>query len=165
VVVFRDRLWLYFATRDHRMERQMVGAASAPIGSSFGREDFREEVEAPVLAPTLPWEQSCIEAPAAIVKGGRVWMFYGGAYNCKPQQIGLAVSDDGVTFRRVSDEPFLKNGSPGDWNASESGHPYVFEDDDGRIRLFYQGSPDGGKTWILSSVGLRFTGDGFEIER
>ena len=163
VAVFRGRLWLYFATRDHRMERQMVGAASAPLDSAFGREDFREEAQFPVLEPTLPWEQACIEAPATIVRDGRIWMFYGGAYNCKPQQIGLAVSDDGIHFRRVSDEPFLKNGSPGDWNASESGHPYVFEDDNGRIWLFYQGSPDGGKTWILSKAELLFTGDGFRI--
>lgn len=164
VAVFGDRLFLYFATRDHAMERQMVGAASAPLSSGFHRGDFREERLGPVLEPTLPWEQSCIEAPAAIVKGGRVWMFYGGAYNCKPQQIGLAVSEDGVSFRRVSEEPFMKNGAPGSWNASESGHPYVFEDDDGKILLFFQGSPDNGKTWILSKVGLEFTGNGFRIK-
>lgn len=162
--VFGDRLFLYFATRDHAMERQMVGAASAPLRSGFHREDFREERKGPVLAPTLPWEQLCIEAPAAIVKGGRVWMFYGGAYNCKPQQIGLAVSEDGVSFRRVSEEPFMTNGAPGSWNASESGHPYVFEDDDGRVWLFYQGSPDNGKTWILSKTELEFTGNGFRIK-
>ncbi len=163
VVVFRGRLWLYYATRDRAMKRQMLGAASAPLGCAYGRDDFREETPAPILEPTLPWEKDCIEAPAAIEAGGRVWMFYGGAYNCSPQQIGLAVSDDGVRFRRVSDEPFLRNGEPGSWNASESGHPYVFRDDDGRIHLFYQGSPDGGKTWILSRAGLSFTGDGFEL--
>ena len=165
VVLFRGRLFLYFATRDHEMKRQMVGAASAPADSAFRREDFREELAAPVLEPTLPWEQECIEAPAAIEAGGRVWMFYGGAYNCKPQQIGLAVSDDGVRFTRVSDEPFMKNGEPGSWNASESGHPYVFRDDDGRIHLFYQGSPDGGKTWILSRAELVFTGNGFSLKQ
>jgi predicted GH43/DUF377 family glycosyl hydrolase len=163
VVLFGRKLFLYFATRDHEMKRQMVGVASAPADSGFHREDFREELQAPVLEPVLPWEQECIEAPAAIEAGGRVWMFYGGAYNCKPQQIGLAVSDDGIRFSRVSDAPFMFNGAPGSWNASESGHPYVFRDDGGRILLFYQGSPDGGKTWILSRKELEFTGDGFRI--
>ena len=163
VVLFRGRLWLYFATRDHEMKRQMLGVASAPADSAFSLGNFREELAAPILSPELSWEQECIEAPAAIEKGGKIWLFYGGAYNCCPQQIGLAVSDDGIRFRRVSDEPFLKNGPPGSWNASESGHPYVFEDDDGRIWLFYQGSPDGGKTWILSRAELVFGGDGFSL--
>ena len=151
-------LFLYFATRDEDFRIQMLGAASAPADSAFHREDFREEAAATILKPELAWEQLCIEAPATIVWEGRVWMFYGGAYNCSPQQIGLAVSDDGVRFTRVSNEPFLTNGKPGDWNASESGHPYVFEDEYERVYLFYQGSPDNGKTWILSRAELEFDG-------
>jgi hypothetical protein len=76
-------------------------------------------------------------------------MMYGGAYNFYPQQIGCAASDDGVHFHRISDEPFLRPGSRGSWNASESGHPYIFTED-GHIHLFYQGSDDGGETWRLS---------------
>ncbi len=80
-------------------------------------------------------------------------MFYGGAYNCMPQQVGCAVSDDGCFFRKLFvEEPFLKPGAPGSWNSSESGHPYAFRDEDGRAYLFYQGSPDMGKTWYLSKV-------------
>ena len=37
-------------------------------------------------------------------------------------------------------EPFLPCGTPDAWNSSESGHPYAFQDDDGRLYLFYQGS-------------------------
>lgn len=163
ITVFNGRLYLYFATRDKDMKIQKLGAASAEIGSAFGREDFRQEVNHTVLEPELDWEQECIEAPATFTAGGRVWMFYGGAYNCHPQQIGLAVSDDGVNFRRTSDKPFFAPGNPGDWNASESGHPYAFEDNDGTYHLFFQGSPDSGKTWILSRMTLNFTGSGFEI--
>jgi len=163
VVLFGGRLYLYFATRDHAFRRQMLGVASADAGSGFHREDFRQEVPETILQPELPWEQECIEAPAAVARGGKVWLFYGGAYNCCPQQIGLAVSEDAVRFRRVSEEPFLTPGEPGEWNASESGHPYVFEDDDGRVWLFYQGSPDGGKTWVLSKREIRFTGEGWKL--
>ena len=41
---------------------------------------------------------------------------------------------------------------PGEWNASESGHPGVFVDTDGRTHLFFQGNRDKGKTWYLSRV-------------
>ena len=71
---------------------------------------------------------------------GRLYMFYGGNYNNAPQQIGVAVSEDGVRFRRLSGEPFVRNGPPGSWNSSESGHPYLFQDDDGRDYLFFQGN-------------------------
>ena len=83
-------------------------------------------------------------------------MFYGGSYNCTPQQIGCAVSEDGIFFERVVHEPFLPCGRAGTWNSSESGHPYVFRDDDERIYLFYQGSADGGKTWYLSKEEIQW---------
>ncbi|MCX5759706.1 MAG: hypothetical protein NTU83_14620, partial [Candidatus Hydrogenedentes bacterium] len=60
------------------------------------------ERNAPILAPELPWERSCIEAPAICRHAGRLFMFYGGGYNNEPQQIGCAVSDDGVRWTRLS---------------------------------------------------------------
>jgi len=77
-------------------------------------------------------------------------MFYAGAYNNKPQQVGVAESEDGITWKRLFDKPFLANGKPGEWNSSESGHPHIFEDTDGRTYLFYQGNNDMGKTWFLT---------------
>lgn len=156
VCPFDGKLFLYFATRDHGMVSQKVGCAWAPLGSDYSRQAWTQAVPQSILAPELKWEGQCIEAPATIVNGGQVFMFYGGSYNCKPQQIGCAMSDDGVFFRRVFTEPFLANGRPGSWNSCESGHPYVFQDDDGRVYLFYQGSADMGKTWYLSRVEIGF---------
>lgn len=76
-------------------------------------------------------------------------------YNNCPQQIGVAVSEDGIHFTRLFDEPFLPNGKPGSWNSSESGHPYVFEDD-GSVYLFDQGNNNGGRSWYLSKVRIGF---------
>jgi hypothetical protein len=50
----------------------------------------------------------------------------------------------------VSDSPILPNGKEGEWNSSESGHPYVFEAADETYHLFFQGNNDYGKTWYLS---------------
>jgi predicted GH43/DUF377 family glycosyl hydrolase len=163
VCVFNDRLMLYFATRDHDFKVQMLGVASAPIDSDFSRNSFTQAYNGTILKPELVWEKDCIEAPAMIIKNGRLYMFYGGAYNCEPQQIGVAVSDDGINFKRMSDEPFLTNGSHDSWNRCESGHPFVFEDDDGMIYLYYQGSADNGKSWYLSRVKIRFINDKFEL--
>ncbi len=157
VCVLGDRLIMYFATRDKKFERQIVGAAWAPLDSDFSAESWTLHPEI-VLEPTLPWEQSCIEAPAALTHDGRVYLFYGGAYNCSPQLIGCAVSEDGLHFKRLFiDEPLLKNGAPGSWNASESGHPYIYRANDGRLWLYYQGSPDNGKSWYISRCELELT--------
>ncbi len=154
--VFGDRLILYYATRDKSFERQIVGAAWVKLDSGFNSGDFILYDE-PVLAPELDWEKTCIEAPAAFVRDGKVYLFYAGAYNCAPQQIGCAVSDDGFHFKRLYiDKPLLTNGANGEWNSSESGHPYIYIAGNGRLWLYYQGSPDMGQSWYLSRRELLF---------
>ena len=86
----------------------------------------------------------------------RLYMFYAGAYNNNPLQIGCAVSNDGIRWTRLSDSPLLPNGEPGAWNKSESGHPGVFVDDDGSMYLFFQGNNDMGKSWHLSKMRIEW---------
>ncbi|MDR2920022.1 MAG: family 43 glycosylhydrolase [Tannerella sp.] len=150
VCEFKGQYFLYFATRDPEYKIQMQGVATAPLSTNFNREDWTQAVDSAILHPTLPWEGECIEAASIAQKGDKLYMFYAGAYNNWPQQVGVAVSDDGITWKRMSDEPFLRNGKPGEWNSSESGHPHIFTDVDGRTYLFYQGNNDNGKTWYLS---------------
>ena len=76
-------------------------------------------------------------------------------YTCKTPVL-LIFFNRPDTFEKVFTEPFLKCGLPGEWNSSESGHPYAFRDDDGKAYLFYQGSSDMGKTWYLSKVKIDF---------
>jgi predicted GH43/DUF377 family glycosyl hydrolase len=164
VIVHEGKLLLYWATRDPEMKVQMLGVATAPLDSDFSRENWTQlNQDSPILAPTVPtklddtdldlaWEKRCIEAAAMAHHGGRLYLFYAGGYNNEPQQIGVAVSDDGVNFKRLSDKPFIPNGPPGSWNSSESGHPFLFQDDDGQDYLFYQGNNSKGKTWYLSVV-------------
>ncbi|MGN1127788.1 MAG: family 43 glycosylhydrolase [Candidatus Flemingiibacterium sp.] len=157
VCIHDGKLILYFATRDKDFKRQIVGAAYQELTPELDGE-FRFSPEI-VLEPELDWERDCIEAPAALERDGKVYLFYAGSYNCAPQQIGCAVSDDGFHFRRLFIQaPFLACGKPGEWNSSESGHPYIYEANDGRIWLYYQGSPDGGKSWYLSRREVSFDG-------
>ena len=79
-------------------------------------------------------------------------MFYAGAYNNDPQQIGVAVSIDGFNWERLFVEPFLANGQTGEWNSSESGHPHIFANPNGDDYLFFQGNKTNGKDWYISNV-------------
>lgn len=156
VCIFNGKLHLYFATRDYEMKIQKVGGASAELDSGFGKGAWTQLANRTLLEPELAWEGECIEAPATVVRDGKLYMFYGGSYNCTPQQIGCAVSSDGINFERISNKPILPCGKAGEWNSSESGHPFVFEDDDGCVHLFYQGSSDNGATWYLSRAKIEF---------
>jgi predicted GH43/DUF377 family glycosyl hydrolase len=147
-----EKLFLYFATRDPQMKTQMLGVASAPLKSDYGRKQWTQLVDGPILKPELPWERDCIEAASVTAHGGKLWMFYAGGYNNAPQQIGVAVSTNGIQWKRISNQPLVPNGPPGSWNSSESGHPGIFADADGSFHLFYQGNNDMGRTWYLSHV-------------
>jgi hypothetical protein len=159
VVVFRDRLILGYATRDTSMSTQMVGFASAPIGSDFSRDSWTDlSIDGPAIAPELEWEGQCIEAPALCVRDGRLVVFYAGGYNNDPQQIGVAASDDGVVWTRLSDQPLVRNGHAGSWNSSESGHPGLLKTPDGASHLFFQGNDDNGHTWRIAAAQLSWDG-------
>lgn len=152
VIRFKDKYFLYFATRDPDYKIQMLGVSSAPAGTNFNHGQWTQLTDYPVLKPEHKWEGECIEAASIVQKGDLLYMFYAGAYNNFPQQIGLAKSVDGIKWERVSDSPFLKNGEQGEWNHSESGHPQLFKDEDGKTYLFFQGNNDNGKTWYISKV-------------
>jgi beta-xylosidase len=157
---FKDKYMLYFATRDPDFKIQIQGVASAPANTNFNRDQWTQLTDAPILKPEFPWEGACIEAAALVQKGDLLYMFYAGAYNNNPQQIGVAKSEDGIKWERLSNKPFLTNGDPGEWNYSESGHPHLFKNKDGRTYLFFQGNNDNGKTWFLSNVEVKWNEKG-----
>ncbi len=157
---FNDKYFLYFATRDPDYKIQIQGVASAPLNTNFNRDQWTQLTDAPILKPKYPWEGACIEAAAIVKQNDLLYMFYAGAYNNDPQQIGVAKSTDGVKWERISNKPFLANGDPGSWNYSESGHPHLFKDDNGKTYLFFQGNNDNGKTWYLSNLEVKWNDKG-----
>jgi len=153
-----NRMMLMYATRERPTAKiQQLGMACAPWGCDYGADKWTEiTVDAPFFKPERPWEMRCIEAPTVIRRKGVWYMFYAGAYNHERQQIGLAWSKDGVNFTRWRDTPVLPHGAEGSWNAWESGHPGVFEDDDGQIYLFYQGKATLTGDYRLSCLKVEF---------
>jgi sucrose-6-phosphate hydrolase SacC (GH32 family) len=153
VIRFNDKYFLFYATRDTAYKIQMVGVAAADGNTNFNRSKWKHlSVDGPILKPEFPWEKDCIEGASVIEKEGRLYMFYAGAYNNAPQQIGVATSSDGMNWSRLFVEPFLSNGTPGEWNSSESGHPHIFANPNGDDYLFFQGNNTMGKNWFISNV-------------
>ena len=63
----------------------------------------------PILSPLAhsAWENICTCNPAAWYDGKKVWLLYRGGPDTEqhPVSLGLAESEDGFHFRRVSDQP------------------------------------------------------------
>lgn len=169
VIFFKGRFLLYAATRDPEGKIQKLVVATADADSDLGPNAWKQACDDSILQPELPWETKCIEAATTLERNGKLYMFYAGGYNNDPQHIGLAVSDDGLAWTRVWDVPFITNGPKGQWNASESGHPGVFVDDDGQTWLFFQGNASKGKDWYLSRVKIDWDAapgvDGLQVPR
>lgn len=153
-----DELVLLYATRGADYKNQQLGLATAPYDSAWGPGDFVEQtIDAPLLKPEHPWEGHCLEAPTVIRRDGVWYLFYAGAYNHERQMIGLATSTDGFRFTRTgTDGLLLPAGGKGAWNEGESGHPGVFEDEDGQVYLFFQGKRARKATYYLSVCEVTF---------
>lgn len=160
VAYFKGKYYLYFATRNPEFKIQKLGVAVTGKNSDFSRDSWKLAANKSILYPELPWEGECIEGASVTVKKGKMYLFYAGAYNNAPQQIGVAVSDDGINFTRMAQIPFKQNGKDGEWNHSESGHPHVFTDLNKRTYLFYQGNNDNGRTWKITQEEISWYNDG-----
>ena len=93
-----DRYLMYYATRTTDYKRQIIGVAEAPADTDFSRGEWRQVGDGPVLKPEYPWEETCTEGASIVEHDGKYYMFYAGAYNNRPQQVGVAVSDDGIRW-------------------------------------------------------------------
>lgn len=158
VLLYKDNYLLFFATRDPAGKIQIQGVAEAPESTNFNRKDWKMSVNKAILEPKLPWEGKSVEGASVTQRDGILYMFYAGNPNNKPQQIGVAISTDGINWDRVSDKPFLANGPKGSWNSSESGHPDIFKDRQGKYYLFFQGNNTMGKSSYLSHKEVDWNG-------
>lgn len=158
----KDKMILMFATRDKTATWQILGMAEAPYGCDYGPDKWTLlTTDGPLLKPDYEWEGHCLEAATVLERDGFYYLFYAGSYNHEHQQIGLAISSDGYHYERInpdSENPGLcfRSGPEGSWNYGESGHPGVFEDEDGSVWLFFQGKAAQGATYKLSCCKVTF---------
>lgn len=90
-----------------------LAGAPTPRAPRFPLGPFEKSDANPVLRPdpSHDWESAYLYNPCAVVAGGRVALLYRAQNRKKTSSIGLAWSDDGVTFTRRS-EPVLAPTEP-----------------------------------------------------
>jgi len=119
------------------------------IGMALSEDGFRWRKLGPILGPGTPggFDELGASCRYIIKIDGQYLMFYEGANRKGYYSIGLAVSDDGITWRR--DEAGEQPGGPvfchapvgsGRWDSRAVGTPFIVPMPDHSYRMYYLGS-------------------------
>jgi predicted GH43/DUF377 family glycosyl hydrolase len=94
--------------------------------SSDGRNFHRETQPVLPLGPYGSWDERGVADPYVIRKNNRLYLYYEGMDRAKRQRLGIAVSDDGVTWSKLRTNPILELGES--FDARGLGEPAVWSD-------------------------------------
>jgi predicted GH43/DUF377 family glycosyl hydrolase len=111
------------------------GLASSGDGLVWRRAEDR-----PVLSVHQPdcgrWEKDCIYQPWLLEEKGRFYDFYNAAAG-EIEQMGLALSDDLIHWKRFERNPVIPNGPEGSYNQTFCSDGKVFRDRDHWVMFFF----------------------------
>jgi predicted GH43/DUF377 family glycosyl hydrolase len=110
---------LYYYQAGHPVE---IGLARSRNGHQWQR------TGAPVLpvGPYESWDERGVADPYVIRSGRGFYMFYLGMDRAGRQRLGVAMSDDGVRWYKLRDNPILELGEYGAFDSKGLGEPAVW---------------------------------------
>jgi len=101
---------------------------------------WRRAKDEPILSVHQPdcaeWEKDCIYQPWLVEHEGSYYNFYNAA-NGSVEQLGMARSDDLLTWKRYEGNPVIPNGPAGAYNETFSSDGKVFWDKDHWVNFFF----------------------------
>jgi len=107
-----------------------IGAASSADGIEWSKNENN-----PVLIPENSWEGRGVYYPSVIKDGNEYKMVY---MNKESNAFGMASSEDGIHWTKLSSEPFFKNESTADNWAYDIAYPHIFKKGN-EYRIYYSG--------------------------
>ncbi len=110
--------------------------------------------------PYGSWDESGIGDPYVIRAGRSYYMFYLGMDRARQQKLGVAQSDDGVSWHKLRSNPILEPGGYGAFDAKGLGEPAVWAAR-GYYWMLYTGR-DGAE---MRRLGLARSRDGVHWEK
>ena len=155
VVRVGDKLRMYCCTRDPEMSRQSIVVAESPIRGDLGPGTWQQLGWGEIFGPEQGWEHESTESPSIIERDGAWYMFYGGGYWTRPQQVGCARSVDGIRWARLGG-PLLPYRDGVGGAPLERASPAVFRDETGNDHLVVQESGDRGQNWRVVSFPIEW---------
>ncbi len=133
------------------------------IGLARSRDAFKwEKLPEPVLGvgPRGAWDERGVGDPYVVEVGSRFYLYYLGQDRARRQRLGVAVSEDGVRWRKLRSNPVLELGPPGAFDEAGLGEPAVWAFG-GRYWMLYTGRDRAERR----RLGLAVSVDGVHWER
>ncbi|MBI3600074.1 MAG: hypothetical protein HY097_05470 [Nitrospinae bacterium] len=105
------------------------------------------------------WESYGVSSGTVIKDGGVYKLWYSGHDKYK-YRIGYAVSEDGIDWKRSSENPVMDTGTAGSWDSDCAAYPFIIKDGD-IYKMWYNGF---GRD-MPPSIGYATSKDGVHWER
>ncbi len=99
-----------------------IGLARSKDGLSFTK------LPQPVLpvGPRGSWDERGAADPYVITLNGKLYLYYLGQDRARRQRLGVAVSDDGISWKKLRSNPLLELGEAGSFDEKGLGEPAVW---------------------------------------
>jgi len=120
-------------------------STSINVATSHDLIHWNKSQKNPILTSRLPWEGTRTTGPDVIRYGERWYMFYEGYSPPRGEEadLGLAVSEDLIRWRRCQDSPIIKRGPAGSWNELRNTHVRVVPSLEEGFFMLHTGRPSG----------------------
>jgi predicted GH43/DUF377 family glycosyl hydrolase len=132
VIRVEGRFYMYYLGQD-RARRQRLGVAVSDDGVEWSKLRGNPILE---LGAPRAFDEIGLGEPAVWIAHDRYWMLYTARDRKEHRRLGLAVSNDGVSWERISDSAVLEGDQ--DWNSKVVCDPTVEVDGD-RIQVWFGG--------------------------
>jgi predicted GH43/DUF377 family glycosyl hydrolase len=127
-----------------------TGAGGLRLGHAISPDaiTWTKDTNNPVLIPSGKWDSPRVEMPSVVFDGMNYHMWYaGGEYFS--WQIGYATSENGSTWTKYPNNPVLREGSAGSWDAKSVAWSSVIDSAGAKYKMWYAGS----STSLKASIG------------
>jgi predicted GH43/DUF377 family glycosyl hydrolase len=105
-----------------------------------------------VLGVGRGWESRGSWRPSVLHNGSSFLMWYSGEDDQHVDNIGLAMSTDGISWVRYGQNPVLGVGAVGEWDSSSVMEPWVIFEN-GEYKMWYSGRKVANRTLITYEIG------------
>ena len=117
LVIFRNELIYYY--QSSRSPRILLARQV--------RNKWKNEATPTLLpGPYGSWDELGVADPYVIASGGNLYMYYLGVDRARRQRLGVAVSQDAVTWHKLRSNPILEIGGYGSFDENGLGEPAVW---------------------------------------
>ena len=139
VIEYDEVYYLYYTGRNY--PEYKIGLATSRDGVHWARHELN-----PVLTSTEIWEGSGVYYPMVVRENNQFIMIY---MNSLTNGFGIAISSDGINWRKSDSNPFFtKENCANGWAANKIAYPNLVKTDE-EWKMYYTGNKNPGEIFNI----------------